>query len=189
VGTSGPRWIPGQRAISTNVTDEFGVRQVARYDIDSGRSTLLTTGSEVKVDPFLFEAPEHPGELLICCILDDREVAFYRRRGRDWNIVNRFAPPGAINPLSRTLVTSAEPFVHRGRSYAVYAVTYPDGVSRICIASLDGTVNAWVSRQGPLRQVDPEAVPIGDRLFVYYWTAADELGINRLHCCDVRLLP
>lgn len=189
IGSVGPRWIPGQRAIVTNVADGDRVRQIARHDIDTGETTLLTTGPEPKADAVFFAAPEFPGELVFSCIVAETEIAFYRQVGPGWQEIGRVAAPQGPLTAAPPSVSSAEPFVYRGRSLVVYVATDRDDSTRICVGSLDGTINARISRSSPLRQVDPEVVVFDDRLFVHYWTSPDETGVNQLHLCQVRLVP
>jgi hypothetical protein len=186
-GSSGPHWIPGQRAIVTNVNDDDGVPQIVRYDIDTREITYLTSGAGAKVDAIFFEAPEYPGEQIFLCLVDRMWIEVYRRQGADWSCIRRIAAPdaGAFDTPPGT--SSAEPVFHRGQTYFTYAVKYADDSSRIALASLDGQVNALVSQAGSLRQLDPEGVSVGDQLFVYYWTLANQQQIHELHRCQVQV--
>lgn len=52
-----PRWIPGDDAIAVLVADDAGFAQVARYDIHTEQTTLLTTDDGYKSDPFVSDDP------------------------------------------------------------------------------------------------------------------------------------
>lgn len=188
-GSSGPHWIPGERAIASNLFDEAGIPQVVRFDIDSGRTTFLTSGPYPKVDTIFFEPPEFPGEQLFLCLVNDGQfIGVYRRQGLLWTCIQRIFAPDAFRYETPPTVSSAEPVFYRGRTYFTFAVGYDDNSSRIALASLDGEINALISVPGPLRQIDPEGVAVGDLLFVTYWTAANAERVNELHRCTVQIL-
>ncbi|HUQ71020.1 MAG TPA: hypothetical protein VM165_15945 [Planctomycetaceae bacterium] len=185
-GTSGPHWIPGQRAIVSNLFDAAGVPQIVRYDIDSQQTTFLTSGPGSKVDAIFFEAPEYPGEQLFLCLVDKRWIDVYRRQGSGWTAIRRIAAPHAQSFGTPPETKSAEPVFHRGQTYFTYVADYADNSSRIALASLDGQVNALVSAAGRLRQLDPEGVAVGDQFFVYYWTMPNSQDVTELHRCQVQ---
>lgn len=180
-GSTGPHWIPNQRAIITNVFDAAGVPQIATFDIDTQKTTFLTAGEGAKIDAIAFEAPEYPRELIFVCTVDDQQVTVFQPGTPIWQPIRRIRPPGALNAEIPPTVSSAEPVIYRGETFFTYVASYADGTSRICLASLDGRLNAWVSAPGPLRQLDPEGVAVGDRLFVYYWTTRNADDVNELH--------
>ncbi|MDZ4689196.1 MAG: hypothetical protein SH850_29315 [Planctomycetaceae bacterium] len=188
-GTTGPRWIPGQRAIVSNLYDEAGIPQIVRYDIDTQQTTFLTSGPNSKIDAIFFETPEFPGEQLFLCLVDNRWIDVYRRQGPGWTAIRRIAAPNAESFDTPPSTLSAEPVVYRGQTYFTYAVGYADNSSRIALASLDGQVNTLVSTAGQTRQLDPEGVAVGDQLFVYYWTLANGQSVNELHRCKVQFWP
>jgi hypothetical protein len=188
-GSTGPHWIPNRRAIITNVADIDGIPQIATYDIDSQATTFLTAGPQAKIDAIAFEAPEFRGEQVFVCTVDDQSVAVFRRNQPMWSCIRRIRPPGAADAEIPPTVSSAEPVIYRGETFFTYVANYADGTSRICLASLDRGINTWVSAPSELRQLDPEGVAIGDRLFVYYWTNRNADGVNELHRSQVMLWP
>jgi hypothetical protein len=188
-GTSGPRWILHEPALLTNVFDANGIPQINRYDLDTRTVTPLTAGPHVKIDAIPFTAPEHPHRRLFVCTADSQWIGVYRQDQPVWQNIHRIFPPGAASEETPPEVSSVEPVIFRGRTYFTYVAKYADGATRICLASLDGRLNEFISNAGSLRQIDPEGVAVGNRLFVYYWTAANAEGFNELRLSQVSIWP
>ncbi|HUQ71509.1 MAG TPA: hypothetical protein VM165_18420 [Planctomycetaceae bacterium] len=184
-GTSGPQWFPGQRAIIAQLPDENGVEQVCRYDIDAEQFTLLTDTPGDKIDSFAFQAPEYPGEILFLTLNQRQWLEVYRQRGTRWTRILRIPAPASSAKTSSGL-KSAEPVAYRGKTYITYLADSGDKMTRIALASLDGKINAWVSRAGQLDQYDPEGIVLGDKLFVYYYDGVNQQDIHALHRCRVQ---
>ena len=186
-GTSGPQWIPGERAIITQYPDDDGVQQVNRYDIDAGKFTQWTKTPGEKVDSFAFHAPEFPGELLFLTLTERKWLEVYRRQDADWVRILQIPSPG--NSLqSSSGLKSAEPVFYQGRTYFTYLA---DGekITRIAFASLDGRINTWISKAGSLDQFDPEGVAFEETLFVYYYEGVNAQNIQKLHRCQLKFWP
>jgi hypothetical protein len=183
-GTSGPRWIPKERAIVTNVLDANGVTQIARHDIDADTTTILTQGPRPKNDGFFFHAPEFNDDSVFLCVMDSSQIGIYRQVASRWMPVHTIDPPLFGSRNERPIVASADPFVYRGKSYVVY-LSEGRNQTAICVAALDGSVNGVISAPSQQRKLDPEAVVLGDRLWVYYWINDSEH--SELHACHVRI--
>jgi hypothetical protein len=185
-GTSGPQWIPGQRAIIAQLPDQNGIEQVCRYDIDTEEFTLFTDTPGDKIDSFAFEAPEYPGEILFLTLNQRQWLEVYRQQGNRWTRILRVPAPGSTATTSSGL-KSPEPVFYRGQTYFTYLADSVNGLTRIALASLDGGINSWISQAGQLNQFDPEGVVLDDKLFVYYYDAVDQQGVQALHRCRVQL--
>lgn len=182
-GTSGPQWLPGERALITQYADQNGVQQVSRYDLDTQEFTQLTTTPGDKIDSFAFTAPEFPGETLFLTLNQRKWLEVYRQLGDSWVRIQRIPAPGTSSASSSGL-KSAEPLIFRGKTYFTYLADGEE-ISRIAFASLDGQINTWISKSGQLDQYDPEGVAFEDRLFVYYYEGVNAQNIQRLHRCEL----
>lgn len=189
-GSSGPHWIPGSRAIITNLTDSTGVVQVARYEIDTRITTYLTSGPGDKVDAIAFAAPEYPGELLFLVITDQQWLDIYRQVENTWIRIRRITTPDArFSSDIEVKMSSAESVSYRGRTYFTYQGNDAQGNKRIGLAALKSTLNQWISQPSAARQYDPEGIVLGDQLFVYYYFNKTEGQVSELHRCAIQLWP
>ncbi|MDX1970075.1 MAG: hypothetical protein SFV23_23075 [Planctomycetaceae bacterium] len=193
IGTAGPRWIVGERAIMTTKFDADGISQIARYDIDSGETTLLTGGPGNKFDGFFIRAPEQLGRRVLCCVIDQTRVAFYRppkRSETTWQLLRELTPPLEAVDGEMIRATGIAPFVYRGRSYVTYLATLTRFNARICLASLDGSINTVISEATPENRFDPEVLITQGRLFVYYWIGRQtEAEVEQLRRISLRIYP
>jgi hypothetical protein len=189
-GKNGIRWLPGQRAILLNAEDSNGVAQIGRYDLNTAKTTLWTTGPGSKRDATPTFAPEFGNEMVFLAVNEDRAIEVYRRSGSSWRCITRITGP-ANSAAGRGIpeVGTAEFVTYQGATYITYIVKYPDDSTRVCLASLDGRLNTPVSMPSALRQYDPEGVGVGNKLFVYYYQDANADGVNEFHRCDVQLWP
>jgi hypothetical protein len=185
-GTSGPQWMPGERAIIAQQPDANGVEQVCRYDIDTEQFTLLTDTPGDKIDSFAFRAPEYPGETLFLTLNQRKWLEVYRQQGGRWNRILRMTAPGSSAKTSSGL-KSAEPVSYRGKTYITYLADGADAIPRIALASLDGRVNTWVSQAGSLKQFDPEGVVLGDNFYVYYYDGVNAQDLHTFHRCRIQI--
>jgi len=187
-GTSGAHWIPGARAVGTNVSDVRGVVQIAWFDVVTDSTTLLTGGSIAKHDAYFFVPSEAPDRLWFTCILDTDRIGCYQPAQEGWRLVRTIVPPFRVLPISGAAnIVLAHPFQHGGKSFVAYSAKPDGGTYGIYVASLDGTVNARVSAyEGDVNHYDAEAVSLGDKLFIYYYTFQPG-AIGELHCCRVTI--
>ncbi|MBI1347635.1 hypothetical protein GC163_15255 [bacterium] len=185
-GTSGPQWIPGQRAIIAQYPDARGVEQVCRYDIDTEQFTLLSSTPGDKIDSFAFEAPEYPGEMLFLTLNQRKWLEVYRQHGEQWQRILRVTAPESTARTSSGL-KSAEPVNYQGKTYITYLADDGDTITRIALASLDGGINTWVSEPGTLDQFDPEGVVLDDNFYVYYYEGVNTEDVHTLHRCRIQI--
>lgn len=185
-GTSGPQWIPGQRAILAQYPDSKGIDQVCRYDIDTKAFTILTDTPGNKIDSFPFEAPEYPGEILFLTLNERKHLEVYRSvNGRSIRILRLPAPETTGDTSSG--MKSAEPVIFQGKTYFTYLADYQNQITRIAFAALDGQISTWISPAGPLDQFDPEGVVLDDHLYVYYYDGVNTQNIHTFHRCEILL--
>lgn len=184
IGTSGPRWIPGESAFVT--TKRYNaVTQLARYDIGTRQTTQLTFDAGEKSDAFFFNAPEYNNEKLLLCLIDKSRFGIYRNQSGSWTKINEVKV--GINAPVVTLV-SPEPFSFKGKSY-FFVVCYLGPAftsnSEIWVCSIDGTVNQRVSDNTPLKRHDPEIFTTATNAFISYYT--NFVAPNELHVCRLIL--
>lgn len=146
------RHVEGQRAVVYFAPDATGSVQLFRHWPDSGSTDQLTadSGHDTTTNvPWMWQAPEYGGELLMAVLADyDRELRVYRWVDRTqpyWTVIQTFkAPDGGM-------FGSPEPFVHNGRSYLVMhgsvAATLANP-TRIYLAAVDAA-NPWLSQLTP----------------------------------------
>gem|GEM_PF-5721444 len=185
-GTSGPQWLPGERAIIAQYPDARNVDQVCRYDIDTEEFTLLTDTPGNKIDSFAFEAPEFPGETLFLTLNQRKWLEVYRQQGAKWQRILRITAPDST-PRTSSGLKSAEPVSYQGKTYFTYLANDTDAIPRIALASLDGRIKTWASEDGTLNQFDPEGVVFGDNLFVYYYDGVNDQNIHKFHRCRIQI--
>ncbi|WP_187293836.1 hypothetical protein [Gloeobacter kilaueensis] len=130
-----PRWVSGQRAITTALSDAGGIVQAVRYWIDSGRTEFLTADAGDKDEVWMWQAPEFNGESIFFAVVDEKTIRIYRRIGGLWTAIN------AIDPSTfsaKPKIFSPEPFVYKGRSYiSLQLSTAKYDPSEIWIAAVD----------------------------------------------------
>jgi hypothetical protein len=155
-GTLGaPRWIAGQRAVTTVVQDPSGVFQAARYFVDSSTTELLTTDAGQKDEVWMWSAPEFGGALVFSTLVDGCCLRIYRQAGAAWILVNTIT---MTSFSAQPKVFSPQPFVYKRRSYLSMAMSTDrtSRVSEIWIAAIDPAA--------PLvRRVDDPALANQDR--------------------------
>ncbi len=117
VGTnsgSAPRWIPGQRAITTTLEDTNGIMQAARYFIGDEVTELLTTDEGEKDEVWMWSAPEFGNDLVFYTVVDGCCIRVYRQIENEWVVINTIRSSDfSANPN----IFSPEPFTYKNRSY------------------------------------------------------------------------
>lgn len=175
------RWISGERAVLTSLKDQNGVVQIARFDIDTGKTTFLTTDAGEKINPFVFTAPEFNNEKLLMCVVAKKQLGIYRNVNGQWQRIytlNTQSPGGEI--------TSPEPFTFGGKTYIVSAIARPkksdnqptgliDPIEAavnigavVYVSSLDGKTVIPVSNTTTIGRFDPESFVKSNTAFIYY---------------------
>lgn len=173
---SGPRWIPGQQAGVTTLFDANGTAQVARFDVATGQTTLLTTGPESHEEPLIVVDPVTSSPLYLTCAEDRRGIAIYRPTEAGW-VKERVLFPQIQTLGSQfrsAVLTSIRPFLVGDRLMITASVAESDGVfspTRICLLSADGTINLRISQTETNYNRDPEPVVGNDSVFVYYYAS------------------
>jgi hypothetical protein len=173
-----PRWIPGEDAIGVLVADEAGFAQVARYDLHTEQTTLLTTDEGYKSDPFITHDPAG-GRLLTVDVsetvppqindLVPTRIAVYREGPDGWTRQVTFGVEDTLGggPYAHT---SLEPFVYEGHVWVSF-VAVPGAErsvpSQVFVASIDGSQMIQVTR-GTAARGDPEVVVLDGHALLYY---------------------
>jgi hypothetical protein len=165
--------------------------QVTLVDTDTGESRTITADEGNKVDPWLWNAPEFGGELLLAANLDNAALALYRDLARDGGPWTRIAtivlPPDAPHRFIKSIEPINGGDGAFGRSYftvqagddgdfdtSIWLFAYaPDGVHLV------QRLDAGAIGGEPAGRLDPESF-IGTReLFVYYSTSGSLTGLRR----------
>jgi acetyl esterase/lipase len=167
--------------------------QVTLVDTDTGKSRSITGDEGNKVDPWLWNAPEFGGELLLAVNVDSRALVIFRdvkRDGSPWQRIATFRLP---SDAPHQTLKSVEP-VNGGRGafgrsyFTVQAGDDKDQDSSIWLFGFSVEGNHLIQRLDdgaltglPARRLDPESY-IGEReLFVYYTRVGE--GSSQLHRC------
>jgi hypothetical protein len=167
--------------------------QVTLVDTDTGKSRVITGDEGHKVDPWLWNAPEFGGELLLAANVDSRALAIYRdvkHDGSPWQRIATLTLPA--NAPHQTL-KSVEPISGGrgafGKSYftvqagndkdkdiSIWLLGFSSDGKHLIRRLDDGAQTGRVARR-----LDPES-HLGEReLFVYYTLVGD--GPSQLHRC------
>jgi len=167
--------------------------QVTLVDTDTGKSHVITDDAGHKIDPWLWNAPEFGGELLLAANVDGRALALYRDVERDGSPWQRIATLGLPADAPHPALKSVEP-VNGGRGafgrsyFTVQAGDDKDSDTSIWLFGFSADGNHLVRRLDdgavtgkPARRLDPESF-IGEReLFVYYNLVGD--GPSQMRRC------
>jgi hypothetical protein len=147
-----PRWVPGQRAITTTQVDARGIAQAIKYSIDSETIEKLTADRGDKDEVWMWPAPEFGNEPIFITVVNGCCLRVYRQIGGVWTVIHTLdAADFSIYPR----IFSPEPFVYKGHSYVSMQLgTERNGNSDIWIAAVDASAPL-------LRQVsDPSTLRI-----------------------------
>lgn len=181
ISLKGPRWIPGELAISTNTTTEGRTKQAAIYDIATDTLTALTNDSGHKTEVFVFNCPETGTRAAMCLVGNgQRELAVYKEASPFWQKIASIPVPKFIvggGRLSTARIYLPEPFVFQGKSYFTFVVGKVDvntltvkGPSQIFVAQLGRPEAVQVGSAIPAGRIDPEVLVLPDRAYLYYYT-------------------
>ncbi|BAC92175.1 hypothetical protein [Gloeobacter violaceus] len=171
----GSRWVPGRRAV-VFVQEAGGVRQVFTYDIDRQISEQLTFDPGLKKAPFLWQAPEFGGALVLLALVDETHLGLYRRIQGRWTRFATLKPPSTGDYL-----WSPEPLVHNGKSYVFMVTsTSSDSQSRtvptdIWLAGIDPTAPFYRQLSDATARVrtDPEVFVTDNGPYIYFLVFLD----------------
>jgi hypothetical protein len=130
-----PRWVPGQRAITTTQLDARGVAQAIKYSIDSETVEILTADRGQKDEVWMWLAPEFGNEPIFFTVAHNCCLRVYRQMGGVWTLINTI---NASDFSTYPHIISPEPFVYKGRSYVSMQLgNEKNGNSDIWIAAID----------------------------------------------------
>ena len=176
-----PRWVPGERQMSTAALDDAGVYQAAVVSIDDRSVRLLTTGPDNKDEVWLWRAPEFGGDWAMITVVDSCCLRIYREVDRIFREVNSY-DVRALSGLSK--IYSPEPFVVGGRSYISFQASNIklDKKAQIWFVAADPA--APLARQvsdASVRavRIEPEWLVTASGVFIYY-TQYDSLKRSAL---------
>jgi acetyl esterase/lipase len=195
------RMIVARWAYNTNlVTFAYRARpgqtepsQVLLVDTDTGRSRVITADEGNKIDPWLWQAPEFGGEVLLCANTNSHALGIYRDAKRDGSPWHRIATLRLPADAPHQTLKSIEP-VNGGRGawgrsyFTVQAGDDKDKDTSIWLFGFSADGQHLIRRLDngaqtgkPARRLDPESY-LGDReLFVYYTLVGD--GPSQFHRC------
>lgn len=165
-----PRWVAGQRAISTVVSDAQGVPQAARYLIDTGAVEQLTSDAGSKDEVWMWTAPEF-GEQVFTTVVDRRKLRVYRKVGSVWTVVKTIELPD--DTTKGGLIFSPEPFIYKGKSYVVMQLSRQKyAAAEIWIAAIDPANTLLRRVSDPTKPTmvrsEPEFMETPRGAFIYY---------------------
>gem|GEM_PF-6455410 len=175
--SNGPRWIEHEYAVLTNVFDEQGVVQIARYDLNTSELTVLTSDPGDKVNPSVWDAPEFaPGRGMLVEIVDVG-LAIYRETPDGW-VLNHIVPQETDPETGFTTnFFDSKVFVFQGASYITtavqQAVSFPflKGFTDIEVYSLDGQQRLRLNKTPQrTRNRDPEFLITDNDVWIYYYS-------------------
>lgn len=181
ISLKGPRWIPGELAISTNTKFEGRTKQAAIYDIPTDSLKIITNDSGHKTEVFVFNCPETGTRAAMCLVGNgQRELAVYKEASPFWQKIASIPAPKFIiggGRLSTARIYLPEPFVFQGKSYFTFVVGKVDtntltvkGPSQIFVAQLGRPEAVQVGSAIPAGRIDPEVLVLPDRAYLYYYT-------------------
>jgi len=187
--SQGGRFLGSERALVIPDEDADGVRQLQLVDLDTGVLTKITDSPGNKNNPFPWDAPEF-GSAAILVMKNFRRLVIYTRNADGkWEEYNNFTLPTA-----KHLLSSAEAFVWKGKSYiSVVAAeklgtsgTFPGqpvGPTEIWIAGIDPKNPFFRRVDNPTREVtksEPEPVLLEGGPVIYFTEKKTEESQIRL---------
>lgn len=188
-GATGGRWIDGERALTFSVKDSEGFAQIARYDVDNGETSILTSGPTNKSRSFAWHAPELGRELIFMATevnpanpLSGSSVGIYREINGVWRKIKTIQPPSENQYVGNT-----DFFVFDGKSYILLQMLPRRAGSdqlegaEIWIAGFDVDNDQEFYRKvtdgSVARPNDPEHFVTESQVFIYYTDATRNGGI------------
>lgn len=175
-GLKGPRWVPGQFALTTILRDSQRILQAAVADLNSNEYTILTNDAGDKTDAIIFDSPELGTKALMCITGKNKnQIAVYRQASPFWTrIATIDAPRFPLGGGRSSSIFLAEPFFYRGKTYFSFAVGKIVGFSllspsRIYVAGLENTTPVQACKNGISFRFDPEVVVLNDKPYLYYY--------------------
>jgi hypothetical protein len=166
---SAPRWVTGQRAITTTQPDAQGVEQAIEYSIDSGAVETLTTDAGEKDEVWMWPAPEFDNEPIFFTVADNCCLRVYRQINGAWTVINTI---NASDFSTYPHIVSPEPFVYKGHSYvSMQLADDKNGNSDIWIAAIDPAtplLRQVSDSSTPHVRNEPEFMSTTSAAYIYY---------------------
>lgn len=178
---SAPRWVTGQRAITTTQPDAHGIAQAIKYSIDSETVEVLTADGGQKDEVWMWPAPEFGNEPIFFTVADNCCLRVYRQRSGVWTLINTI---NASDFSTYPRIFSPEPFVYKGRSYvSMQLADKKNGNSDIWIAAIDpaAPLLRQISDPSTLRiRNEPEFMSTTLGAYIYYtMIAGSQVSLRR----------
>ncbi|MBK7540655.1 MAG: hypothetical protein IPI57_02270 [Candidatus Competibacteraceae bacterium] len=131
-----PQWVSGRRAIVATARID-GVRQVVYYDIDTGKTTIITSDLAQKRFPLIWQDPATQSYVL-SAVMDDTTIGIWRQKSQDdWVLTSHLNPPTEL-----PYIFKPDWFVWHGASYLAYLMhTEKSGQTQ----NHQGKGEVWVS--------------------------------------------
>jgi len=165
-----PRWVPGERQMSTAALDDNGVYQAAVVSIDERSTRLLTTGPDNKDEVWLWRAPEFGGDWAMISVVDSCCLRIYREVNGIFRHVNSY-DVRVLSGLNK--IYSPEPVVVGGRSYISFQASNIklDKKSQIWFVAADPAAPMARQVSDPsvrAVRIEPEWLVTASGVFIYY---------------------
>lgn len=165
-----PRWVRGERAITTTQLDSNGVAQAVRIDIDTSAVDVLTQDTDPKDEVWMWRAPEFDSARVFIAVAGGSQLRVYREEGASWNLINVL---DATAFSARSGIYSPELTIIDGRSYVVMQLSNQKvGPSEIWIASIDPSLPLLRQVSDPAAtgkvRTEPEWVHTSAGAFIYF---------------------
>jgi hypothetical protein len=184
ISLKGPRWIPGELAISTNVQASNRTKQAAIYDIETGTTKTITNDAGHKTEVFVFNCPETGTRAAMCLVGNSqRELAVYKEASPYWEKIASIPCPNFVvgGGAFSARIYLPEPFVFQGKSYLTFVVGKVNtrtlevkGPSQVFVAQLGRPQAVQIGSTNAAARLDPEALVLPDRVYLYYYTGVPE---------------
>lgn len=163
----------GVRAVAFTA-DADGVQQVFIDWLDTDEIQQITFDDgqkDLHSRPFIWQAPEYHGDLILQTVADDTELRIYHLPARGsntgWELVDTISTPG------NGFINSPEPFEYNGKSYVFFVANVPPAnyTSAVFLTGIGpkGLPIRQLTPNQPARvRSDPEVFIANDGPYIYY---------------------
>ena len=167
-----------------------GVQQVFINWFDTGVTEQVTfddSQKDLHSRPFIWQAPEYGGDLVLETVADDTELRIYHLpaggSNTDWELVD------AVSTPDNGVINSPEHFVYNGQSYIFFAANVPplDYPSAIFLTGIDAahpSLQQLTPNQPERSRTDPEVFIANDGPYIYYNRGTDPPGQRPCYTCN-----
>ncbi|MBX3450705.1 MAG: hypothetical protein KF777_14155 [Planctomycetaceae bacterium] len=184
ISLKGPRWVPGELAISTNIQTSDRTKQAAIYDVETGTTKVITNDAGHKTEVFVFNCPETGTRAAMCLVGNaQRELAVYKEASPYWEKIASIPCPTFVvgGGIFGARIYLPEPFVFQGKSYFTFVVGKVNtrtlavkGPSQVFVAQLGRPEAVQIGSTNAAARLDPEALVLSDRVYLYYYIGVAE---------------